>query len=812
MKSLFFVGVLSAAFVLALTCPTGAADTPDLRPGLLVRATDGQRAAVFIAPTPDFTLTESQSIHPQLRPQFKAEWDGVLKVLRGGEYTLSADARVVVNGKEVANRPVLLEAGDLPLHLEYARPPRGPARLQLLWESGFFKQEPIPSSAFAHRETPPELARCARITRGRELVEDLNCVACHKTGSSLLPGRVGPVLTAIGSRTTARWIFKWLENPRHFRRTAVMPVVLEIIQDRADVAAYLAGLKDSKDAVKETASDETRIARGKQLFDTVGCTACHTDTDNPLAGLGSKISAARLARYLRAPLAGDPSGRMPEMNLNAEEAGAIAEHLVQSRNPEFEAAVPPGDADRGRHLVATSGCLNCHTLNDAGVPVPTALTAPEFNRLSGGKGCLAENPSRATPRYALSADDRASLEAFLGSPDISEAPVPDFYRRVSQFRCDACHELNGPAKVAFDKLPPPLTDAGNKLRASWLDQVLNHRKRVRPWMELRMPHYGAVVQPLVAEFAGQAGAEPGEGATIPPPPPEQIQAGAKLVGRGEGGLSCINCHDFRGEKSGGEMRGPDMTEMYARVRVDWARRWWRDPARIIPGTAMPSFFSEMPSPQAERMMSDLLAALSLGKNMPIPEGFHETGAQYLLLVTNAPVVFRTFMNDSSPRSIAVGLPGRQSYCFDAEHCSLRYAWAGDFLDVKPVWAERGGAPANILGKKYFIAPPLCPVRIGDPGREPKVQFRGYQLVHEFPQFLFEVDGVTVHETITAAQRGNGLVYAFEIGPVNQAVWFLAGDQPGVTITSSTGEFTRGQLRIPGTPGATVRFDVTIVAK
>ena len=280
----------------------------------------------------------------------------------------------------------------------------------------------------------------------------------------------------------------------------------------------------------------------------------------------------------------------------------------------------------------------------------------------------------SAPDFQLTRDERACLAAFLRSPDVSEAPVQDFARITHRLRCAACHELNGPAKLQLEgnPSPPPLTDAGNKLRQSWLEQVLHQRKRVRPWLTLRMPQFDrAEVGALPQLFAAQAGAELGEGAKISPPPLARIQQGVALIGRGEGGLSCITCHDFRGEKSTGDIRGPDLVEIYDRARVDWLARWLREPIHVVAGTGMPAFFTGMPIAEREEKISRILAALSAGKSMPAPEGLSEDSRAYLLQVRDEPVVFRGFITECSPRAIAVGLPGMMSYCFDAEACAVR---------------------------------------------------------------------------------------------------------------------------------------------
>ncbi|MBI2928595.1 MAG: c-type cytochrome [Verrucomicrobia bacterium] len=794
--------------------PSSAQPT-SLAPGLLARATDGERTVVFVTPTPNFTLTPYQSIHPQLRAQFTAEWTGLLNVVRAGRYTINGEGRIWVNVQEVANQPVQLEAGPLPLRVTFERTEGGMARLQLRWESEFFKPEPVPASAFSHREDAAAHAAADSLARGRELAEELNCQACHTVegagaAAALVRGsRRGPDLTGLGGRTTANWIFKWLENPRAFQPAAVEPVLLNNAQERADVAAYLAGLKDADKKIEETPTSEERQQRGNELFETIGCTACHSDANTPLKGRGAKWTAGGLREYLRNLLAHDPSGRMPGMALTKDEAGCIAEHLVKSKNAEFEAAAPAGDAARGRQLAQGRGCLNCHALKDGGAALASTLSAAPFHKLAARKGCLAEEPSSRAARYALTAEDRAALAAFVQGPDVSDAPVQDFARLIKKFQCVSCHEYNGPAKVAFEKLPPPLSEAGHKLRASWLEQVLCGSKRVRPWMALRMPNFGPdALRPLLHAFAAQVGAELGEGELIAPAPDPQVQSGIKLIGRGEGGLSCISCHDYRGEKSAGDQRGPDMTEMYARVRADWFRRWLREPGRVISGTAMPAFFLDMDETEANQKIEALLAAVSKGKDMPIPEGLADAALAYMLLVKDEPIVFRTFIQDSSPRSIAVGLPGGQNFVFDASSCRLSYAWSGDFLDVKPVWADRGGSQARILGQRYYTAPDLFPLRFGNPDAEPKVQFKGYRLIKKLPEFMFEVDGVPVRETIEKAPAGDGLVCRFAIDAPKGDVWFVAGETPNVTVTSAAGAFANGRLRIA--PRKDLRFEVVNV--
>src|SRR5207249_5774522 len=126
---------------------------------------------------------------------------------------------------------------------------------------------------------------------------------------------------------------------------------------------FLSRLIDYRRYQEEDYGKSERIKKGEELFDKLGCLACHDKDGASLDGLGSKISPGALTRYLIDPLRVDPSGRMPNMLLQRDEAAALAAHLVQSRKVDFESPVEEGDAKRGQQLVQSTGCLNCHNLD-----------------------------------------------------------------------------------------------------------------------------------------------------------------------------------------------------------------------------------------------------------------------------------------------------------------------------------------------------------------------------------------------------------------------------------------------------------------
>lgn len=182
---------------------------------------------------------------------------------------------------------------------------------------------------------------------------------------------------------------------------------------------------------------------------------------------------------------------------------------------------------------------------------------------------------------------------------------------------------------------------------------------------------------------------------------------------------------------------------------------------------------------------------------------------YYVRVTDRPRVVRCSMPDSSSRSIAVGLPGGTSYCFDAEGCFVRYGWTGEFLDAGPDRGRgnsRGGGANRPLGERCNVGTNGFPLRIGS-SDTPKVVFRGYR-TEPAPVFLYSVDGVEVAQSIAPARSGIGLTYTFELpqtplGPVRFIV-----DTTGVATTSDAGEFENGRLTIPADRAR--KFSVTIV--
>ena len=455
--------VFGAAALLVLTCAAAsraaAPEAEDLRRGLVTVFTDYAKPparVVRLEPTIALSLQTGESAHPSLQDGGAVTWTGYLNVLRGGQYRFQADLRgtfrLTLDGNEMLSGAVMgdnpelkegaelrIDAGVHRLAAEYTRPD-GAARVEVFWKGPGFRLEPLAYDALGYlpKEAPAELAAQAKIEQGRFLAEEHNCAKCHQPAADdrmakTLTSRPGPDLSKVGSRARAGWIEAWLADPNKVRPGAAMPALFADDDngktERYAVAHYLSSLggpvaanpkPPSKKEVAESA------ARGEKLFNTIGCVACHgeekkengadkKETGLPfiaarpaefaLTGLGSKTTPERLAEYLQNPLAIDPSGRMPHMLLQQQEAMDLARYLCQSENPAITAALsdaPPPDAllaalkrietkadavaafeklsptaqadDLGKRLVVAKGCVNCHTIAPGGKPLAPAAT------------------------------------------------------------------------------------------------------------------------------------------------------------------------------------------------------------------------------------------------------------------------------------------------------------------------------------------------------------------------------------------------------------------------------------------------------
>ncbi len=177
-----------------------------------------------------------------------------------------------------------------------------------------------------------------------------------------------------------------------------------------------------------------------------------------------------------------------------------------------------------------------------------------------------------------------------------------------------------------------------------------------------------------------------------------------------------------------------------------------------------------------------------------------------------PALYRTFLPRATPAAIAVGLPGGESYAFDAGASFLRYAWHGGFVDNSEQWAGNGNAFSEPQGDVYYRQEAGFPFRFGAPDDVPEPQFMGYTYgAGGYPEFQYRADGVIIRELVRPWAEGGGLHRRFELEGVDETVYFRTGTsakKADLRVEASAGTRTGTFVRLR--PDEAERFEVRIV--
>ena len=608
---------------------------------------------------------------------------------------------------------------------------------------------------------------------GRLLYNELGCVNCHG-GETGLPMLRGPALATVTQRVRSEWLRKFVANPDATHPGAVMPQVLAKADPQVLVAIehYLASLKPKPASKGPAKIMHVNGGRGGELFNTLGCVACHapgkdfvppegapkasefTHRSVGFGDLKAKYSLDSLGAFILDPLKVRTDGRMPKIVMERQDAIDIAGYLLEFQgsdgrldNPVVSVDVDKALAIAGRKAVVAAQCAACHDLPKDAAAKPVVL-----KQTAGG--CLEADHAKG-PRYALSDVQRASLKLFLAKKDEAASPKLAADLTLQALNCVACHERDGQGgpdaarRPYFQgdhnlgdtgRYPPPLTGVGGKLRPEWLTKVLDGENRVRPYLKTKMPQYGAATAELgkllgVADARAVVKFEGGDDT-----------AGRKLMGT-QGGAGCITCHRW-GDRPSLGIQGPDLSNLAARLQEGWLREYLINPAAYRPGTLMPSFWpagkSFNPSilgGDTDKQIASIFKFVESANGEP--EGFPQNrNGEFEIVPKDRPVVQRAFLDGVGVRAILVGFPTGVHLAYDGEKGGPGLAWKGRFFDAYLTWFSRFPTFEKPLGEQVVAWP------------KPAGRFLGYRLDGKGnPTFLNEQGGVKVEETYEGIEHG-----------------------------------------------------------
>lgn len=164
------------------------------------------------------------------------------------------------------------------------------------------------------------------------------------------------------------------------------------------------------------------------------------------------------------------------------------------------------------------------------------------------------------------------------------------------------------ATEAWGWLPPPLHQEGEKVQTSWLHDFLMDPTPIRPAAVLRMPNFhmsSDEASKLVDYFAAKSSSEfpyeynvrrrTGYLSALEQSHPTLLNDAMKIITDGN---YCVKCHSFGDYQVRGSIKasGPNLDQVYSRLRPEYTRRWIANPQRILPYTGMPVNIPYDPTP------------------------------------------------------------------------------------------------------------------------------------------------------------------------------------------------------------------------
>jgi mono/diheme cytochrome c family protein len=310
----------------------------------------------------------------------------------------------------------------------------------LAWEqpvlpTGFIQA----SCGTCHQEN---LEQTPQLTRGRQLLADLNCQGCHKLQGIARPAMLGPDLTNVGTKVTREWIYKWLKEPRTVvdkdGNTVVngyeteeeprMPKFRLVENELRALSAYLSvqkakplpAYKIDARVVALWSKNPELTSQGELRFRQMFCSTCHLlavtragetkliggDIGPELTKVGSKVKPEWLIAWLRDPQGYLRHTRMPRYGWSDEDLFKVTQYITTKLTDlDLMTNVPqlgePNDQEiqLGRRLFLEKGCASCHSIE--GIP-PQKDFGPDLSAVGGKNASELEFGSSKIPRHLVS--------------------------------------------------------------------------------------------------------------------------------------------------------------------------------------------------------------------------------------------------------------------------------------------------------------------------------------------------------------------------------------------------------------------------
>jgi len=471
-------------------------------------------------------------------------------------------------------------------------------------------------------------------SKGRSLYLQTNCLGCHVADGYKRDAGIGPILTAVATKSDPAWAQTWVKNPKGFLANTVMPD-FELSDDKIKaITAYLYSLaKPGKTDRKARAKldDAQAVARGEKNLSNLGCLGCHS-VDGKDEGFGPDLSRVAekttpewLYAWIENPTKYWPETNMPTLRVPGEDIQDLVAYLSSLRKETIADSQPltdPALIETGKKLTAETGCTGCHNIGDFAIgynaPPHDGIGQKRVDELVFGETKIdhtlanwlalkVQNPRAFNteeiptlmPNFGLSKAESEDVLTFLLSIrnryNIPEGFVKPLINPVSasaagaklieESNCLGCHKIGDKG----GDVGPDLSFQGERINPQWMTNFLMNPTKIRPIgiEPTRMPTFGfkaEEAEALTAYFADLSKVSyPYYQAEKKKLSSEDMDKAWKIYFQT---FSCQSCHAWN---TIGGVVGPDQSDLAKRLRAEWIQKYLANPQKFIDDVQMPNF-------------------------------------------------------------------------------------------------------------------------------------------------------------------------------------------------------------------------------
>lgn len=517
------------------------------------------------------------------------------------------------------------------------------------WDRPILPREYMEASCGkCHKE--PNVPQAPILTLGRKLIEESNCIACHKLegySKQWVPG-----LDGIGSKVNRNWLVRWLKNPRGYFAKTKMPNFLLSDEEANLLADFLMTFKSfpseatlepiPKSVTSASASDRDKLVElGSTRFREARCISCHPINDRggyvatDLGRVASKVSSQWLYNYLKSPKLLQPGVEMPRYRLTEKELTAVTAY-IESEFVDYEMEEVPSHTaepayyEKGLALFKKYNCSSCHELGgmkkaEEMGPELTSIGDKKLYEIDFGKAGIGQTlplylftkvkdprvflPTMKMPKYEFTDEEsRAIAVALLGNtketipeefkvfpePLSTYSPQGDFGKLVEDLACFGCHTMFGRGRlVATD-----LTREASQTQRGWIKNYFKIPYSLRPIMTERMPNL------FLSDTEIRVMVDYMEKVFIADSLERKIKADPTQVAKGRilyyEKYGCQACHQV--DLKGGYV-GPALDKVGSRLKAGWIFHWLKNPQAFKPESIEPN--NDLTDEEAEALTAFL---------------------------------------------------------------------------------------------------------------------------------------------------------------------------------------------------------------